>query len=95
MSCGELSATETKTVREQCCYLENYLGDTLDDQIKNSIHQRLIELMYERVRGDILILPSTNMTLMTKHINELNEMLKIIQVRNLSEFKYIAKASEL
>ena len=50
--------------------------------------------MYEGEKGDILILRSRDTTLMTKHVTEVNNMLKDIPVRNLSEFKHIARASE-
>ena len=50
--------------------------------------------MYEGEKGDILILRSRDTTLVTKHVTEVNNMLKDIPVRNLSEFKHIARASE-
>ena len=55
ISCGESSCTET--VREQCCDVENYPGHTPEDHIEYSIHQRVIEIMHERTKGDIPILP--------------------------------------
>ena len=93
MSYGVSSGTET--VREQACDLDDYLGGTLEDHTKNPIHQRLIEIMHEGVKGDIPLLPSRDINLVTKHVNEVNEVLKCIPVRNLSDLKYVARAGAL
>ena len=85
MSCGKSS--DTGTVREQCCDLEDYPGDTPEDHIENSIYQRLIEIMHEEAKGNIPTLRSRDITLVTKNVNE---ELKGIPVRNLSELKYVA-----
>ena len=44
----------TETVREQCCDFESYPGDTPEDYIENPIQQRLIEIMHEEAKGDIV-----------------------------------------
>ena len=90
MSCGKSS--DTGTVREQCCDLEDYPGDTPEDHIENSIYQRLIEIMHEEAKGNIPTLRSRDITLVTKNVNE---ELKGIPVRNLSELKYVAWVSVL
>ena len=88
MSCGEWNGTET--VREQCCDLEDHHGGTPEDHIENPIHQRLTEIIHEKAKGEIPTLRSRDIALMTKHVNEMNEVLKGIPVRNLSELNYIA-----
>ena len=93
MSCGESSGTET--VKEQLCDLEDYLGDTTEYLTENPFLQRLIEIIHEGAKGDISTLNSRDITLMTKHVNERNEILKVIPVRNLPELKYVARASAL
>ena len=93
MSYGGSSGTET--VREQSCDLDKYLGSTLEDHIKNPIHQRLIKIMHEGAKGDIPTLRSREMNLVNKYVDEVNEVLKCIPVRNLSELKYVARASAL
>ena len=85
MSYAGLSGTET--VREQCCDLEDYPGDTTEDHIENPIHQRLIEIMHEGAKRD------TN--LLTKYKNEVKKVPKCISVRNSSDLKYAARASAL
>ena len=85
MSCGKSS--DTGTVREQCFDLEDYPGDTPEDHIKNSIYQRLIEIMHEEAKENIPTQRSRDITLVTKNVNE---ELKGIPVRNLSELKYVA-----
>ena len=69
MSYGGPSGTEN--VREQCCDLKDYPGDTPEDHIENPIYQRLIEIMHGGAKGDIP-------TLVTKYLNELNEVLQCI-----------------
>ena len=76
MSYGGPSGTEN--VREQCCDLKDYPGDTPEDHIENPIHQHLIEIMHEGVKGDIPTLCSRGITLVTKYLNELNEVLQCI-----------------
>ena len=93
MSYGGSSGTET--VKEQGCDLGNYPGGTPEDHIKNPIHQRLIEIMHERAKGDIPTLCSTDINLVTKHVNEVNEVLKCMPVKNLSNRKYVARAGAL
>ena len=54
--------------------------------------------MHEGEKGDNPTLRSRDITLVTKYINEVNEVhevLKCIPVRNLSELKYVARASAL
>ena len=87
MSYGRSSGTET--VREQCCNLDDYPGGILEGYIKNPIHQRLIKIMHEGAKGDIQTLRSRDITLENKYMNEVNDMLKCIPVRNLPESKCI------
>ena len=49
--------------------------------------------MHEREKRDIPILRSRNINLLAKYVNEVNEVLKFITVRNLSELKYVVRAS--
>ena len=93
MSYGGSSGTET--VKEQCCDLKDYLGNTPGNHIQNLINQRLIEIIHERTKGDIKTLRSRDITLVTKYVHEVKEVLKCIPVRNLSELKYVARASAL
>ena len=51
--------------------------------------------MDEEAKGDIPTLRSRDIALVTKHLNEVNEVLKCIPVRNLSELKYVARESTL
>ena len=48
--------------------------------------------MHEGAKGDIPTLSSTDITLVTKYVNEVKEVLKCIPVKNLSELKYVATA---
>ena len=64
-------------------------------KIKNPTHQGLIEIMHEGAKGDIPTLRSRDINLVAKYVNEVNEVLKCIPVRNLSELKYVARASAL
>ena len=93
ISCGWSSGTEL--VEEQCCDLEDYPGDTPEDHTENPIHQSLTEIIDEVAKGDIPNLRSRDIALVTKHVNEVNKVLKCISVKNLSEIKYIARASVL
>ena len=93
MCCGDQSGT--KTVRKQFCDLEDYRGDTTEYLTENPFYQRLIEIIHEDAKGDISTLHSKDITLVTKHVNERNEILKVIPVRNLSELKCVARASAL
>ena len=88
-------ASGTETVREQGCDLDDYPEGTLKYHIENPIHQRLIEIMHEGTKGDIPTLRSRDINLVTKYVNEVSEVLKFIPVRNLSELKYVARASAL
>ena len=81
MSYGGPSGTET--VREQGCDSDDYPGGKPKDQIKNPIHQRLIEIMHEGAKGDIPTLRSRDINFEAKHVNEVNEVLMCIPVRNL------------
>ena len=92
MRYGESIGTET--VREQCHGLEDYPRGTPEDHIENPIHQCLTEIMHEGAKGDIPTLRSRDITLFTKYLNEVNEVLKCIPVRSLSELKYSTSASE-
>ena len=52
--------------------------------------------MHEGAKGDISTLRGRDITLVTKHVSEKNEVLsKGIPLRNLSELKYVATASAL
>ena len=51
--------------------------------------------MHEREKRDIPILRSRNINLLAKYVNEVNEVSKFITVRNLSELKYVVRASAL
>ena len=51
--------------------------------------------MHEGAKGDIPTLSSRDITLVTKYVNEVKEVLKCIPVKNLSELKYVATASSL
>ena len=77
MSYGGSSGTET--VRKQGCDSDYYPGGTPEDHIKNSIQQHLIEIMHEGAKGDIPTLRSKDIDLVTKHVNEVNEVLKCTQ----------------
>ena len=46
-------------------------------------------------KRDIPTLRSRDITLVTKYVNEVKEVLKCIPVRNVSELKYVARASAL
>ena len=76
ISYGESSGTETVT--KQGCDSDSYPGGTPDDPIKNSIHQRLTEIMYEGTKGDIPTLRCKDINFVAKHVNEVNEVLKCI-----------------
>lgn len=69
--------------------------DTPEDHTEYPIHHLLIEGMHEREKGDIPTLSSIDITLVYKHVNEVDKMLKVIPVRDLSELKYVARASAL
>ena len=49
--------------------------------------------MHEQAKRDIPTLRSRNINLVVKYVNEVNEVLKFITVRNLSELKYVVRAS--
>ena len=51
--------------------------------------------MHEQAKRDIPTLRSRNINLVAKYVNEVNEVLKFITVRNLSELKYVVRASAL
>ena len=51
--------------------------------------------MHEGAKGKIPTLRSRDTTLVTRHVNEVNEVLKRIPVRNLSELNYVVRASTL
>ena len=68
---------------------------TPEDHIENPIHQRLNEIMHEGAKGDLPTLRNRDTRFMTKYVNEVNEVLKCIPVRNLSKIKYVARASAL
>ena len=67
-------SSDTETVWEQCCDLHNYPGGTPEDHTKNPIHQRLIEIMHERRKGDISTLCGWDINLVAKYVNEMNKM---------------------
>ena len=43
----------------------------------------------------IIVILSSDITLVTKHVNEVNEMLKGVPAKNLTELEYVARASAL
>ena len=49
--------------------------------------------MFKGRKGDIPTLRSRDMTLLTKYVNEVKNVLKCISVIYLSELKYIARAN--
>ena len=51
--------------------------------------------MHKGAKGDIPTLRSRDINLVAKYVNEVNKVLKCIPVRNLSELKYVARASAL
>ena len=51
--------------------------------------------MHERAKGDIPTLRSRDINLVTKHVNEVNEVLKCIPLKNLSDREYVARAGAL
>ena len=51
--------------------------------------------MHEGANRDIPTLRRRDITLVTIYVNEVNEVLKCIPVRNLAELKYVARASAL
>ena len=51
--------------------------------------------MHEGANRDIPTLRRRDITLVTIYVNEVNEVLKCIPVRNLAELKYAARASAL
>ena len=51
--------------------------------------------MHEGAKGDNPTLCSRGITLVTKYVNEVNEVLKCIPVRNLSKLKYVTRANAL
>ena len=69
------------------CDLEEYSGDTLEDHIENPIDAWRDKRRYLNWWRDI--------TLVTKHVNEVNEVLRGIPIRHLSEPKYVAKSIAL
>ena len=61
--------------------------------IKNPIHQLLIEIMHEGAKGDIPTLRSRDN--FADQTCEVNEVLKCIPVKNLSDLKYVVRAGAL
>ena len=51
--------------------------------------------MHKGAKGDIPTQRGRDINLVTKYMNEMNEVLKCIPIRNLSELKYVARASTL
>ena len=51
--------------------------------------------MREGAKGDIPILRPRDINLVIKHMNDVNEVLKCIPVKNLSDLKYVARAGAL
>ena len=75
--------------------VKDYPGDIPENHIENPIYQRLSAIMHEGAKGDIPTRRSRDTTLVTKYVNDVNEVLKCIPVRNLSELKYVVRASAL
>ena len=74
----ESRVSSAETVTKQGCDSDGYPGGTPDDHIKNSFHQRLIEIMYEGTKGDIPTLRCKDINFVAKYVNEVNEVLKCI-----------------
>ena len=51
--------------------------------------------MDEGPKGDITTLRGRNIILVTKHVNEVKEVLKCVPLRNSSELKYVGRSSVL
>ena len=68
MSYGGSIGTETVS--------DDYSGGTSEDHIKNPIHQGFNQTMHEGAKGDIPTLRSRDINLVTKYVNEVNEVLK-------------------
>ena len=85
----------TESVREQGCDLGDYPGGTPEDHIKNPIDQRLNGIMRDGAKGDIPTLRTRDSNLVIEHVNDVNEVLKCIPVKNLSDLKYVARAGAL
>ena len=51
--------------------------------------------MLEAAKGDIPTLHSRDINFVIKYVNEVNEVLKCIPVKNLSDLKYVARADAL
>ena len=51
--------------------------------------------MHKGAKGDIPTQRGRDINLVTKYMNEMNEVLKCIPIRNLSELTYVARASTL
>ena len=49
--------------------------------------------MHEGAKEDIPALDSRDITLVAKYVNEVTELLNCISASNLSELKYVARAS--
>ena len=53
--------------------VQKMLQNNAEDHIENPFHQGLIEIMYKGEKGDIPILCSRHITLVTKYPNEVNK----------------------
>ena len=70
----------TEIVWKQCFDLKDYTGGLPKDRNQNAVHQRLIEIMHAEAKGDIPTVRCRDITLMTKYVNEVNEVLKCARV---------------
>ena len=68
MSYGGLIGTKTVS--------DDYSWGTSEDHIKNPNHQGFNQTMYEGAKEDIPTLRSRDINLVTKYVNEVNEVLK-------------------
>lgn len=84
ISCKEPNSTESIT--EQCLNFEDYRGNILEGSFVNPIYQQLMEIINKGAKSNISNLRGTQISLVTKHVNE---------VRNSSEQESITRASAL
>lgn len=84
ISCKEPNSTESIT--EQCLNFEDYRGNILEGSFVNPIYQQLMEIINKGAKSNISNLRGTEISLVTKHVNE---------VRNSSEQESITRASAL
>lgn len=84
ISCKEPNSAESIT--EQCLNFEDYRGNILEGSFVNPIYQQLMEIINKGAKINIPNLRGTEISLVTKHVNE---------VRNSSEQESFTRASAL